>query len=192
MISSMTTFYSLFAVFVPCNACHIIRSLLNSSCFCNGQWMSIVELIGGISLYSSFLVRCRFYLDVQSCFYLAFYLNTIKSFFQGILPESMRWLHILDTSMVLQLLERSKQVTINLANTYFILIDVSNMFLQFIFKLLWLKIRYKYYKRWITTREDGNVQSHDQYFFVNSGAHTFIYDKILKGFFNKNDELISH
>ena len=56
--------------------------------------------------------------------------------------------------------------------------DVLDVFLQFIFKVNDEKISYKYYKR-ITTRDNGNVQSHDKEesklsstITANSVAHT--------------------
>ena len=60
--------------------------------------------------------------------------------------------------------------------------DVADVFLQFIFKVNDEKISYKYYKR-ITTRDNGNVQSHDKEesklnstITTNSGAHTLTHD----------------
>ena len=41
--------------------------------------------------------------------------------------------------------------------------DVSDVFLQSIFKLQWWKkSSCKYYSKQITTRDNGNVQSHEQ------------------------------
>ena len=61
--------------------------------------------------------------------------------------------------------------------------DVADVFLQFIFKVNDEKISYKYYKR-ITTRDNGNVQSHDKEesklnstITANSGAHTLAMTK---------------
>ena len=49
------------------------------------------------------------------------------------------------------------------------------------------KLSYKYYNKWITTRDNGNVQSHDQEesklnstVNAGSGAHTLTYDQIIK------------
>ena len=51
------------------------------------------------------------------------------------------------------------------------------------------KLRYKYYKKRITTRENGNVQIDDQeenkqnsIINVNKGAHTLTHDKIINKF----------
>ena len=56
------------------------------------------------------------------------------------------------------------------------------------------KLRYKYYNKRITTRDNGNVQFHDQEesklnstINTNSGAHTLTHDKIIKSPFNKNN-----
>ena len=56
------------------------------------------------------------------------------------------------------------------------------------------KLRYKHYNKRITTRDDGNVQFHDQEesklnstINANSGAHTLTHDKIIKSPFNKNN-----
>ena len=55
------------------------------------------------------------------------------------------------------------------------------------------KLRYNYYNKLITTRDNSNVQSHDEKenklssaINVNSGAHTLTHDKIIKSPFNKN------
>ena len=40
--------------------------------------------------------------------------------------------------------------------------DVSDVFLQSFSSLMMKKLSYKYYKKRITTRDNGNVQSHDQ------------------------------
>ena len=57
--------------------------------------------------------------------------------------------------------------------------DDSDVFLQSIFKLNDEKLSYKYYNKRITTRDNGNVQSHDKEesklnstIAANSGAHT--------------------
>ena len=49
------------------------------------------------------------------------------------------------------------------------------------------KLSYKFYNKRITTRDNGNAQSHDQEesklnstISTNSGAHTLTYDKIKK------------
>ena len=51
------------------------------------------------------------------------------------------------------------------------------------------KLRYKYYNKRITTRENGNVQIDDQdeskqnsIINVNKGAHTLTHDKIINKF----------
>ena len=56
------------------------------------------------------------------------------------------------------------------------------------------KSSYKYYSKGIRTRDNGNVQSHDQEenklnskINGDSGAHTLTYDKIIKNKFNKNN-----
>ena len=61
--------------------------------------------------------------------------------------------------------------------------DVSDVFLQSIFKLNDEKLSYKYYNKRITTRDNGKVQSHDKEesklnstITTNSGAHTLTYD----------------
>ena len=61
--------------------------------------------------------------------------------------------------------------------------DALDGFLQSIFKLYDEKIKLKYYNKWITTRDNGNVQSHDQEqsklnitIKANSGAHTLTHD----------------
>ena len=58
----------------------------------------------------------------------------------------------------------------------------------FHFQVLMIKkLRYKYYKKRITTRDNGNVQPHDQKesklndtINANSGGHALTYDKIIK------------
>ena len=49
------------------------------------------------------------------------------------------------------------------------------------------KLSYKYYNKQITTRDNGNLQSHDQEesklnstIIANSGADTLTYDQIIK------------
>ena len=56
------------------------------------------------------------------------------------------------------------------------------------------KLRYKYYNKWIITRVNGNLQSHDQeesklYSTINanSGAHILTHGKIIKSPFIKNN-----
>ena len=56
------------------------------------------------------------------------------------------------------------------------------------------KLRYKYYNKRITTRDNDNVQSHDQEesklnstINANSGAHTLTHDKTIKSPCNKNN-----
>ena len=57
------------------------------------------------------------------------------------------------------------------------------------------KSSYKYYNKRITTRDNGNVQSHDQeesklnsIINAKSGAHTLTHDKIIKkSLFSKNN-----
>ena len=70
--------------------------------------------------------------------------------------------------------------------------DVSDVFLQCIFKLNDEKLSYKYYNKRITTRDNGNVQSHDQEesklnstINANSGAHTLTHDKMIKKIIKK-------
>ena len=61
--------------------------------------------------------------------------------------------------------------------------NVSDVFLLSIFKLNDEKLSYKYYNKRITTRDNGNVQSHDKEesklnstITANSGAHTLTHD----------------
>ena len=61
--------------------------------------------------------------------------------------------------------------------------NVSDVFLQSIFKLNDEKFSYKYYNKRITTRDNGNVQSHDKEesklnstIFANSGAHALTHE----------------
>ena len=61
--------------------------------------------------------------------------------------------------------------------------DVLDVFLQSVFKLNDEKLSYKYYNKQITTRDNGNVQSHDKEesklnstINANSGAHTLTHD----------------
>ena len=62
--------------------------------------------------------------------------------------------------------------------------DVSDVLLQSIFKLNDdEKLSCKYYNKWITTRDNGKVQSHDKEesklnstITANSGAHTLTHD----------------
>ena len=57
------------------------------------------------------------------------------------------------------------------------------------------KLRYKDCNKWITTHDNGNIQSHDKEesksnstFSANSGAHTLTHDQIIKKSpFNKNN-----
>ena len=56
------------------------------------------------------------------------------------------------------------------------------------------KLRYKYYNKRIATRDNDNVQSHDQEesklnstINANSGAHTLTHHKIIKSPCNKNN-----
>ena len=66
--------------------------------------------------------------------------------------------------------------------------EVSDVFLQFILKLNdEKKLSYKYYNKQITTRDNGNLQSHDQEesklnstIIANSGALALTYDQIIK------------
>ena len=60
--------------------------------------------------------------------------------------------------------------------------------------LMMKKSRYKHHNKQITTRYNGNVQSHDQEesklnstINANSGAHTLTHDNIIKSPFNKNN-----
>ena len=57
-----------------------------------------------------------------------------------------------------------------------------------------MKLRYRYYDKWITTRDNGNVQSHEQKesklsstINANSGAHILPHSKIIKRSSNKNN-----
>ena len=61
--------------------------------------------------------------------------------------------------------------------------DVSDVFLQCIFKLNDEKLSYKYYNKRIATRDNGNIQSQDKEesklnstITANSGAHTLTHD----------------
>ena len=65
--------------------------------------------------------------------------------------------------------------------------NVSDVFLLSIFKLNDEKLSYKYYNKRITTRDNGNVQSHDKEesklnstITAKSGAHTLKHDQIIK------------
>ena len=56
------------------------------------------------------------------------------------------------------------------------------------------KLRYNYYNKWITTRDNGNARSHDQEeselistINANSGARTLTHDKIIRSPFSKNN-----
>ena len=56
------------------------------------------------------------------------------------------------------------------------------------------KLRYKYYNKRITTRDNGNVQSHDQEEIklnstinMSNGALTLTHGKMIKSPFNKNN-----
>ena len=69
--------------------------------------------------------------------------------------------------------------------------------IQSIFELSDEKIKFKYYNKWITTRDNGNVQSQDQEenklnstIIANSGTHTLhtlTDEKIIKNPFNKDN-----
>ena len=55
------------------------------------------------------------------------------------------------------------------------------------------KLIYKYYSKQITTRDSGNIESHDQEesklnstINANRGAHTLTHDKIIQSPFNRN------
>ena len=61
--------------------------------------------------------------------------------------------------------------------------DVSDVFLQCIFKLNDENLSYKYYNKRITTPDNGNVHSHDKEeskldstITANSGAHTLTHE----------------
>ena len=66
--------------------------------------------------------------------------------------------------------------------------EVSDEFLQSIFKLNHeKKLKYKYYNKPITTRDDGNVQFHDKKesklnstIIANSGAHTLTHVQAIR------------
>ena len=56
------------------------------------------------------------------------------------------------------------------------------------------KLRYKYYNKQMTTRDNDNVQSHgkeesklNSTINVNSNTYTLTHDKIIKSVFNKNN-----
>ena len=60
--------------------------------------------------------------------------------------------------------------------------------------LMMKKLMFKNYNKWITIRDKGNVQSHDQddskldsTNIANSGAHTLTDCKIIRNPFNKNN-----
>ena len=60
--------------------------------------------------------------------------------------------------------------------------------------LVMKKVKNKYYNKQITTRDNGNNQSHEQEeskfnrtINTNSGAHTLTHDKIIKNPFDKNN-----
>ena len=56
------------------------------------------------------------------------------------------------------------------------------------------KLGYKYYNKWITTRDSGNVQSHDweesklnSTINASKGSHTLKHEKRITSPFNKNN-----
>ena len=57
---------------------------------------------------------------------------------------------------------KSKKVTTNFTNQYFNLSNILVAYLQSTSKLWLWKNKAKYYNKWITTCDNGNVQSHDQ------------------------------
>ena len=70
--------------------------------------------------------------------------------------------------------------------------DVSGVFLQSIFKLLYWKTSDKYYNKRRITCDNGNVQSQGQeerklnsIIIANSDAHPLVDDKIFKTLFNE-------
>ena len=70
--------------------------------------------------------------------------------------------------------------------------DVSGVFLQSIFKLLYWKTSGKYYNKRRITCDNGNVQSQGQeerksnsIIIANSDAHPLVDDKIFKTLFNE-------
>ena len=82
-----------------------------------------------------------------------------------------------------------KRITTNSTNPCFILATFWMCFFSpFHFQALMMKkLSYKYYNKRNTTRDNDNVQSHDQEerklnssINVNSGAHTLTHDKIMK------------
>ena len=82
---------------------------------------------------------------------------------------------------MIHLVLRVKRITTNSTNPCFIL-----AFRHFEV-LMMKKLSYKYYNKRITTRDNGNVQSHDKEesklnstITANSGAHTLTHDQIIK------------
>ena len=60
--------------------------------------------------------------------------------------------------------------------------------------LMMKKIKVKYYNKWITINDNGNIQSHDQEesklnstINMSSGTHTLTHDKVRKSPSNKNN-----
>ena len=82
----------------------------------------------------------------------------------------------------------------NLTNPYFFSVTFRSCFFSPFSNFNDEKLRYKYYNQQITTRDNGNVQYHDQEenklnsaTDANSGSHTLTDDKIIKSPFNKNN-----
>ena len=82
-----------------------------------------------------------------------------------------------------ELLSISEKITINWVNPYFILATFQTCFFSKFQALMMKKLSHKYYNKRIATRDNGNVQSHDQEgsklnstINANSGAHTLSLD----------------
>ena len=93
------------------------------------------------------------------------------------------------------LLLRNEKITINLANLYFISVTFRTCFFSPFSSFIIKKLRYKYYNKWFTTRNNGIVheQFHEQtegklnrINNANSSVHTLTHEKIIKIPFNKN------
>ena len=77
----------------------------------------------------------------------------------------------------------SKRITTNLTNPCFILATFRVCFFSLFSSLMMNKLSYKYCNKRITTRDNGDVQSHDKEesrlnstITANSGAHTLTHD----------------
>ena len=90
-------------------------------------------------------------------------------------------------------LVKSKKITTNLRNPYFISATFRPCFFSPFSSFHDKKVRYKYYKNRFTTRDNSNVQCSDQgestlhsTINTNNGALTITHDKIIKSPFSRN------